>query len=132
MKKLFALLFVFVGLTAFAQSVIYVLVPEKQPVTFAWEHAREDGASEYYVLHVNGQKVEDYTDGEFTIIETKTNTTGEVLSTVTAKYPPGFVKGTNTVFVKAINVLGMESNPSNVLPLRALGKPAPPQNNRKF
>lgn len=109
------------------------LIPALKPITFAWDHEREDAAV-IYDLVMNGTNVlKTFQTNEFTITGTRTNTTPtatNVISEIQAVYQPGFVRGTNSVTVIAKN--GFESSdPSNVVPLKALGKPAAPSSLRK-
>lgn len=113
------------------------LIPALKPITFAWDHERDD-ATVIYDLMMNGTNVlKTFQTNEFTITGTRTNivsTNGvastNVLSEIQAVYQPGFARGTNSVTVVAKN--GFESSdPSNVVPLKALGKPAAPSSLRK-
>lgn len=109
------------------------LIPANKPIKFAWDHERED-ESVYYVLIENGTNtLRIWATNEVVITGTRTNVTAtatNVISEIEATYSPGFERGTNSVTVIARTAFE-PSDPSNVVPLKALGKPAAPSALRK-
>lgn len=91
-----------------------------QLLTLSWEHQRDDDG-DYYRLFAGTNLLQTLQTNEFTIVGT---TNG--LSTIRARVA-GVPKGTNVFTVRAVNVVALESDPSNLLPVKALGKPLPPQ-----
>lgn len=118
------------------------LIPALKPITFAWDHEREDDSIIYDLIINESTVLKSWQTNEIMITGTRTNvyqwtnvlgavfTGTNIISQIEAVYQPGFVRGTNSITVKAKNQFE-SGDPSNILPLKALGKPAAPSALRK-
>lgn len=117
-----------VSLTAQTTNLVstnVVKLPEMSEFPVAWEHNTEDEIYQYR-LYRGIVAVKLFATNEYVI----TGKTG-LLTYFKATVPATVPKGTNMLTVSAVNEVNEQSDPSNILPTKMLGKPVPPQALRK-
>jgi len=132
MKKLAAGITILLLTLATFGQVAYTLLPENEEWTIAWDQ-QTDGETLTYRLRVGTNVVRVYATNEVMSNGTYYKVTSGVTNLIAyySAKAPALMKGTNSLTLTAVNLAGSESDPSNVLLVKALGKPLAPQALRK-